>query len=319
MKNVKNAVLAVICLSMVMMFGSAVMASSDTYACSGVDIYLALRSAKAFDYNNEIGKIYPGETVEVQSYDSGTYWYVYCPKLNKYGYVNNNYLVYAGGSTPSPSGSYKVKVDSGYLALRNAKAFDYNNEIGELYSGDSLDVLDTSDSQYWYVYSPKLNKYGYVNKDYVYYSGGSKPSGTTYKVRVSDGYLALRTAKAFDYNNEIGKLYTDDKVEVLDTSDSQYWYVYSPKHDKYGYVNKDYLKATSGSKNYSTDRPRTVKVSSGYLALRTAMAYDYNNEIGELYTGDTVYVQDKTSDQYWYVYSPKHNKFGYVNKDYLVK
>ena len=31
----------------------------------------------------------------------------------------------------------------------------------------------------------------------------------------------------------------------------------------------------------------TVSVAKGYLALRTAKAYDASNEIGELYTGDT--------------------------------
>ena len=63
---------------------------------------------------------------------------------------------------------YTVSVAKGYLALRTAKAYDENNEIGELYSGDTVQVQDTSDSTYWYVYSPKLNKSGYVNKNYLY-------------------------------------------------------------------------------------------------------------------------------------------------------
>ena len=65
--------------------------------------------------------------------------------------------------------------------------------------------------------------------------------GFTRTVSVAKGYLALRTAKAYDEANEIGELYTGDTVQVTDTSDSTYWYVYSPKHGKYGYVNKDYL------------------------------------------------------------------------------
>ena len=60
-----------------------------------------------------------------------------------------------------------------------------------------------------------------------------------------------------------------------------------------------------------------VKVPTGYLALRSAMGYDAANEIGELNTGDTVVVIDSSSDKYWYVYSPKLGKSGYVNKDYL--
>ena len=61
-------------------------------------------------------------------------------------------------------------------------------------------------------------------------------AGTMYSVSVSKGYLALRTAKAYDSSNEIGELYTGDTVEVMDTSDNTYWYVYSAKLEKSGYV-----------------------------------------------------------------------------------
>ena len=63
---------------------------------------------------------------------------------------------------------YTVSVSKGYLALRTAKAYDDKNEIGELYTGDVVQLLETSDPKYWYVYSPKLNKSGYVNKNYLY-------------------------------------------------------------------------------------------------------------------------------------------------------
>lgn len=62
----------------------------------------------------------------------------------------------------------------------------------------------------------------------------------------------------------------------------------------------------------------SVKVNTGYLALRTAPSYDERNEIGELYTGEVVQVQDRSNGQYWWVYSPKLGKSGYVNADYLV-
>lgn len=203
--------------------------------------------------------------------------------------------------------TYTVKVDSGYLALRTAKAFERKNEIGELYTGDTVEVTDTSDSTYWWVYSPKHNKNGYVNKNYLV---DASTAGDTWTVKVDSGYLALRTAKAFERENEIGELYTGDTVQVKDTSDSTYWWVYSPKYKREGYVNKNYLE--SAGNTYS------VKVDSGYLALRTAKAYDASNEIGELYTGDTVQVKDTSDSTYWWVYSSKYNKEGYVNKNYLV-
>ena len=205
--------------------------------------------------------------------------------------------------------TYTVVVDKGYLALRTAKAYDSRNEIGELYTGDTVHVTDTSDCTYWYVYSPKHGRCGYVNRDYLV---APSLSGDVRTVSVSSGYLALRTAKAYDSANEIGELYTGDVVQLVDTSDSTYWYVYSPKHNRNGYVNRNYL--TGGTVSYPT---YTVSVSKGYLALRTAKAYDASNEIGELYTGDTVQVIDSSDNGYWYVYSPKLNKNGYVNRNYL--
>ena len=215
--------------------------------------------------------------------------------------------------------TYTVKVDKGYLALRSAKGYYYSNEIGELYSGDTVTVQDMSDATYWWVYSPKYGKSGYVNKNYLV-GGGSSTSGEAYSVKVDKGYLALRTAKSYNYNNEIGELYTGDTVNVQDKSDATYWWVYSPKHGKSGYVNKNYL--VGGGSPSPTPAPSgeaySVKVDKGYLALRSAKGYYYSNEIGELYTGDTVNVQDKSDSTYWWVYSPKHGKSGYVNKNYLV-
>ena len=207
-----------------------------------------------------------------------------------------------------------VQVATGYLALRNAKAYDSGNEIGELYTGDTVQVLNRNDSVYWYVYSPKIGLAGYVNKDYLNGGGAlvAESVSGTYKVSVSSGYLALRNAKAYDYRNEIGELYTGETVQVLNKDSSEYWYVYSPKLDKSGYVNSKYLIGSG-----STEKTYTVKVAKNYLALRNAKGYSYYNEIGKLYTGDTVTLKDASDSTYWYVYSPKLNMSGYVNKNYL--
>ena len=49
----------------------------------------------------------------------------------------------------------------------------------------------------------------------------------------------------------------------------------------------------------------TVKVESGYLALRSTKAYDKDNEIAQLNNGDTVEVIENKDSTYWYVYVPK--------------
>ena len=204
------------------------------------------------------------------------------------------------------SNMYTVTVASGYLALRTEKAYRDANEIGQLYTGESVELEDASDSTYWYVYSPKLDKCGYVDNRYIYNSG-------LWTVKVEKGYLALRNKPAYNDSNEIGQLNTGDTVQVKDTSDSNYWYVYSPLLDKTGYVDKNYI--TGGSEvTYPT---MTVQVEKGYLALRNAKAYDKNNEIAQLNTGDQVEIIEKKDSTYWYVYVPKLGKEGYVDKNYL--
>ena len=126
--------------------------------------------------------------------------------------------------------TYRVNVATGYLALRTEAALNTANEIGELYTGDLVEVTDyTGATGYWYVYSPKYDRYGYVNNDYLdaITSSGGSSYNTTWTVRVKSGYLALRSAKAFDSSNEIGQLYTGDTVWLSDSSDPTYWYVFS--------------------------------------------------------------------------------------------
>ena len=143
-------------------------------------------------------------------------------------------------------------------------------------------------------------------------------SAPTYTVSVASGYLALRTAPAYDDRNEIGELYSGDTVQVIDTtSNSTYWWVYSSKYGREGYVNKNYLVGRSAATCNQSKGTYRVTVAKGYLALRTAPAYDDRNEIGELYSGDTVTVLSKPSGKYWWVYSPKYGREGYVNKNYL--
>lgn len=133
--------------------------------------------------------------------------------------------------------TYSVAVASGYLALRTEKAFKSSNEIGKLYTGDTVQIADSSDSSYWLVYAPGLGKGGYVNKDYLV----DAVSVIRKTVKVTSGYLALRSEMAYDDENEIGRLNTGDIVQIADSSDSTYWRVYSERLGKFGYVNKNYL------------------------------------------------------------------------------
>jgi hypothetical protein len=215
--------------------------------------------------------------------------------------------------------TYTVSGTKHYLALRSAARYSASNEIGKLYNGDTVTVSKANNSSYWYVYSSKLNKSGYVNKKYLV--AGSKAntssasSGSSYTVSGTKHYLALRSAASYSAKNEIGKLYNGETVTVQNASGS-YWYVYSSKLNKSGYVNKKYLTAGSSSSASNNGTSYTVSGTKNYLAIRSAAKYSASNELGRLYNGETVTVQN-ASGTYWYVYSPKLNISGYVNSKYL--
>ena len=229
--------------------------------------------------------------------------------------------VYASGN------NYTVTGTTNYLALRSFPGYDGGNEIGKLYNGETVQLIDYGNGSYWYVCSPKLGINGYVNKKYLTPAASSQTytnstsvasaSGSDYRVSGVSNYLALRNAAVYDSRNEIGRLYNGDTVEVHSKSGT-YWYVYSPKLGLSGYVNSSYL-APGGSPapapqpSYET---YTVRTTENYLALRSSAAYNSSNEIGKLYNGDTVELKSE-GGIYWYVYSPKLGKSGYVNSKYL--
>ena len=90
--------------------------------------------------------------------------------------------------------TYTVKVETGYLALRTKKEFNSKNEIGKLYTGDTVIECPTSgdESVYRYVYAPSLGKHGYVNGSYLRYKG--EYDGEVMYAKVKTGYL-VRYAK----------------------------------------------------------------------------------------------------------------------------
>lgn len=247
---------------------AAAVTDPTTYYVVNTPAYLSVVDSTSSDYK-ELERMNNGSTLTVLAKPAGDFWYVYANGSKIYGYVLSSYLsttaptpspsaapaqtnssqrVFGAGSPPSSyQGVYTTSVAKGYLALRNAKSFDSSNELGELYNGDQVYAIDTSET-YWYVYAPSLGMYGYVNSDYLQSGTAGRrasstgPSGSTlYYASVSSGYLALRTEKSYDEANEIGPIYNGEEVWVIDSSTGTYWYVYSPTLDAYGYVNSNYL------------------------------------------------------------------------------
>ena len=64
-------------------------------------------------------------------------------------------------------------LQTGWLAIRTAPVYDYSNEIGQLYNGDSVQIIGngsgvSSDGQsYIWVWAPRINKSGWVNARFI--------------------------------------------------------------------------------------------------------------------------------------------------------
>ncbi len=305
------------------------------------------------------------DEVEMIDDSSETCYYVYYKTKKLYGYIKKEYLTEEKNAVCKRQDAYISKKTPLY-ATNDEKP----KQIEKLEKNSAIFIVSKNSGDYWFVYSKSDQTFGYVksmdistskSQSTSSKSSSSKSSSTTAQSNkssgsgssgyytgystavpksyiqlyayVETGYLAIRSAKAYDASNELGKIYTNQAVFVVDQSTGKYWYCYSPTTKMYGYVNSDYLlsndeiirRSTGGSNsNSGSYTVWTVGNTGGgihYLALRNAPSFNSANEIGKLYDGDTVYVYSNSYssyyDTYWYVYSPKLGKWGYVNSDYI--
>lgn len=217
--------------------GTSSGSGTGTYTVTASD-FLSLRTGPGSGYT-EIDRLGYGTSVKVQSF-SGNWAKVYVPSTGETGYVYVGYLK-KGGSSGSSSGSssgteYTVHV-SDFLALRSGPGTGYD-EIDRLSNGTIVRVNSFS-GNWANVYVPSRDEWGYVYTSYI--SKTSLPLGTR-TCNVTESYLALRTEPAFRYENEIGKIWRGQKVDVKWYTNTGYAYVYAPTLDKEGYVNAEFLK-----------------------------------------------------------------------------
>ena len=104
------------------------------------------------------------------------------------------------------------------------------------------------------------NEFEKLNEEELEQAAGGKSGikalaggGSTHKTvkGLKTGYLAQRSAPGYNYNNEIGKLYNGDKVDVVGETivvkndfngDTPYTKVRDCRTGKIGYVNANFLK-----------------------------------------------------------------------------
>ena len=117
----------------------------------------------------ELGRLRVGDTVRViDSSSNAGFWYVYSDTHRRNGWVNRFCLRRETKPTPQDTTEdlrdhYRVRVESGFLALRTHPEYDDGNILERLYTGDVVVAIHKYDGNYWWVYSSKHSQSGYAD------------------------------------------------------------------------------------------------------------------------------------------------------------
>ncbi len=112
-------------------------------------------------YNGVTGYIHGGNTGSSYTPPVEASPMVRVETSNQTQSVNNN--------TAAAAGTLRVRnLQSGYLAVRNAPAYEFENEIGRLYNGMAVQITGGySGNGYVWVYSPDLGISGWVTQSFI--------------------------------------------------------------------------------------------------------------------------------------------------------
>ena len=161
----------------------------------------------------------------------------------------------------------------------------------------------------------------YVQTDMNFRSGASKTSACIGGVPAGAEVEVLGSTNGWDlirYNGKTGYIHGGNlgstfvaKQQAKPAAQTQNY------SSTQSYFDNNWT-GTAANMNGQTGAWKTVKVDSGYLALRRDTAYDQSNVIGQLYTGDQVEIQGSgCQGSYVFVYSPKYGCNGWVNAGFL--
>ncbi len=155
----------------------------------------------------------------------------------------------------------------------------------------------------------------YVQTDMNFRSGASKTCASIGSVPAGAEVDVLGSTNGWDlvrYNGKTGYIHGGNLGSSYTAKKSTNNYSTTQNYFDNNWSN------TAADMNLSTGAWKTVKVDSGFLALRNDATYAQSNEIGQLYTGDTVQIQgSRAAGSYVFVYSPKYGCCGWVNAGFL--
>ena len=141
--------------------------ASTTATCIGsvpagaqVEVLDSVNGWDRISYNGMIGFIHGGNV-------AASYTAPAPVQTSTKSYFDNNWTQTARNMN-NYSGEYRtVYVETGFLALRTTPEYDDANIMGQLYTGDTVQLIGGTDGSYVRVYSPKIGTHGWVNAGFL--------------------------------------------------------------------------------------------------------------------------------------------------------
>ena len=132
-----------------------------------VDVLGSVNDWDLVSYNGQTGYIHAGNL-------SSTKPQVQAPAKaqnnfsSTQSYFDNNWTGTAANMNTQTGAWKTVKVNDGYLALRRDTTYDQSNVIGQLHTGDQVEIQGSGNQgSYVFVYSPKYGCNGWVNAGFL--------------------------------------------------------------------------------------------------------------------------------------------------------
>ncbi|MGL6107139.1 C40 family peptidase [Romboutsia sp.] len=204
-------------------------------------------------------------------------------------------------------------VTTGTLNVRSGPSTSYS-VVTKVYKGDKIEILETSNG--WHKIKLSNGKTGWSSGEYISTSstGGSTTPSTGKTGTVTTGTLNVRSGASTSYS-VVTKVYSGDKVEILESSNG--WYKIKLSNGKTGWSSAQYIStsSTGGSTNPGTPSTgKTGTVTTGTLNVRSGASTSYS-VVTKVYSGDKVEILESSNG--WYKIKLSNGKIGWASSQYI--
>ena len=210
-------------------------------------------------------------------------------------------------------------VTASALNIRSGPSTSYSI-VGNVYKGDTLQILETSNG--WYKVKLSNGKIGWGSGKYINVSGesNSNTSSTSKSGTVTADALHVRTGPSTNHS-KVTKVYRGQTVNILESSNG--WHKVKTPSGHVGWSSAEFISLSGGSNNSgSNNNTNTETPSSGKKATVTASALNVrsgpstsNSIIGKAYKGNTVEILDSSNG--WYKIKLSNGQVGWASSQYI--